>query len=129
MKEKNPYARILNVISGISKETNNEPPNIGRILAPPPDIKVKYKGIVLGKDEIWISSYLLPGYTRHVVGETSNAAGGSGYAEYASHNHPVDNDETWTDTLRPGDYVSVKPLPAEDGKPQQYMIENKIEHL
>lgn len=129
MKEKNPYERILRVMQKVGANSNNEPLNIGKILASPPNIRVQYKGIILEKDEIWISSYLLPGYTRHMVGETNYRGGGGGYAVYESHNHPIDNDEIWTDTLVPGDYVSITPLPAEDGKPQQYIIHDKIEHL
>lgn len=129
MKEKDPYGRILGVMQNVGRDSNNEPLNIGKILASPPDIKVQYKGIVLSKEEIWISSYLLPGYTRHMVGATEFKGGGGGYAEYESHNHPIDNNETWTDTLVSGDYVSITPLPAEDGKPQQYIIHDKIVHL
>ena len=44
------------------------------------------------------------------TGGKISGAGGGGYAEYASHNHPIDNDETWTDTLKPGTIVLVIPL-------------------
>ncbi|WP_443873079.1 DUF2577 family protein, partial [Mitsuokella multacida] len=42
-----------------------------------------------------------------------------------SHNHPIDNDETWTDTLKPGDLVSVHP--QEGG--QSFIIECKLVKL
>lgn len=35
---------------------------------------------------------------------------GSGDAAYESHNHPIDNDETWTDTLKPGTLVLLIPI-------------------
>lgn len=98
---------------------------IGKILASPPDIQVQLDDIVLSKDDVYISSYLLSGYTRHVVGATSYAGGGSGDAAYESHNHPVDNDETWTDTLVPGDLVTVVPLEGD----QLYIIEDKVVKL
>jgi hypothetical protein len=66
--------------------------------ASPPDIKVRYNGIILTKEELWISHYLLAGYGRtakgHLVSATQNRAGGSGDAAYQSHNHDIDNDYT-----------------------------------
>jgi len=118
---------------------NNQSPSvaIGQIIAAPPEIKVSYNGITLQKEEIWISEYLLVGYFRtargHIVSETQNAAGGSGEAEYASHKHGINNDYTetfiFTDTLKPGDYVSIMPIQSTDGSNQQYIIVDKIVRL
>ena len=74
----------------------------------------------------------MPGYTRHVVGATSYRGGGGGYAEYESHNHPIDNDETWTDTLVPGDLVGVTPLEEsneDEKKGQLYLITGRVRKL
>ena len=81
---------------------------IGVVLKPPPNIEIKYNNIVLTKKEVYISHYLLAGYRReaqgHLVSATQNRGGGSGYAEYQSHNHDINNDYTndiiYTDTLK-----------------------------
>lgn len=136
-KNENPYSKILNVIAGVSKNNNSPSIQIGKILASPPNIKVSYNGIILEKEEVWISEYLLIGYKRtakgHLVSATQNAAGGQGYAQYESHNHNINNDYTdtiiYTDTLIAGDYVSIMPIMSEDGTSQQYIILDKIVRL
>ncbi len=134
---KNPYGTILNIMQGVSKNTNSPSIQIGKILSPPPEIQVFYNGIILEKPEVWISQYLLVGYERtakgHIVSATQNRAGGGGYAQYESHNHDIDNDYTdniiYTDTLKAGDYVSIMPMMSEDGSSQQYIILDKIVRL
>ena len=100
-------------------------PSVGRVLSPPPDIRVKWNDITLNKEQIYLNEYWLPGHTRHIVGATSYKGGGSGDAAYESHNHPIDNDETWTDTLKPGDLVSVYPQAGG----QLFLIENRVVKL
>ncbi|WP_302349485.1 DUF2577 family protein [uncultured Megasphaera sp.] len=87
---------------------------VGIVTNPPPDLVVKMNNIDITAKEIYCSRYLLPGYTRHMVGQTSDRAGGSGDAAYESHNHPIDNDETWTDTLKPGTLVLLIPIYGQD---------------
>jgi hypothetical protein len=137
MKNKNPYGTILDVMKDVSENCNSPSIQIGRIITAPPEIQVSYNGITLNKDEVWISEYLLIGYERtakgHIVSATQNKAGGSGDASFESHNHDVDNDYTnniiYTDTLKPGDYVSIDPIMSEDGTSQQYIIQDKIVRL
>ena len=100
-------------------------PSVGRVLSPPPDIQVQWNNITLSKEQIYLNEYWLPGHTRHIVGATSYRGGGSGDAAYESHNHPIDNDETWTDTLKPGDLVSVYPQAGG----QLFLIENRVVKL
>lgn len=109
----------------IAKEHVPLLPSVGRVLSPPPDIRVKWNDITLSKEQIYLNEYWLPGHTRHIVGATSYKGGGSGDAAYESHNHPIDNDETWTDTLRPGDLVSVYPQAGG----QLFLIENRVVKL
>jgi hypothetical protein len=133
----NPYSTLLGLIKDTSINNNSPSIKIGKIIAPPPEIQVSYNGIILDKKDVWISEYLLIGYERtakgHIVSATQNSAGGSGYAEYASHNHAIDNDYTdniiYTDTLKAGDYVSIMPMVSEDNSSQQYIILDKIVHL
>ena len=92
--------------------------------------------IVLTKEELWISHYLLAGYGRtargHLVSATQNRAGGSGDAAYQSHNHDIHNDYTdsviTTDTLKPGMKVAIMPMLV-NGKIQQYVILDEIVRL
>lgn len=97
---------------------------VGIVLAPPPDIQVQVNTITLTAKECYISDYLLSGYTRHYVGQTSDRGGGSGDAAYESHNHPIDNDLVWTDTLKPGDLVSIEPIYGQDE--QLYLIKDRV---
>ena len=137
MKHRNPYGQMLADIAGVSQNNNSPSIQVGKIIASPPDIKVSYNGIVLEKEEVWISQYLLIGYARtgkgHIISATQDAAGGSGDAEYAAHHHMIDNDYTdtiiYTDTLVAGDYVSIMPMMSEDGSIQQYIILDKIVRL
>lgn len=133
----NPIGTILNIVSNVSRNNNNPSIQIGKIIKPPPNIQVAYNNIILEKDEVWISEYLLAGYERtakgHINSATQNRAGGGGYAEFASHNHDINNDYAnniiYTDTLKVNDYVSIMPMSSEDGTKQQYIILDKIIHL
>lgn len=124
-------ASMVKLMHTAGKAEQVQMAQIGVVLAPPPNIVVEVNNIQLTKNDIFISEYLLPWYKRHVVGETSYRGGGSGYAEYQSHNHPIDNDETWTDTLVPGDLVLVIPLEGSaslEGN-QMYVIADKVVRL
>lgn len=133
----NPYSTILGLMKDTSISNNSPSIKIGKIIKSPPEIQVSYNGIILDKKDVWISEYLLIGYTRtakgHIKSATQNRAGGGGDAEFASHNHDIDNDYTnniiYTDTLKAGDYVSIMPMVSEDNSSQQYIILDKIVHL
>jgi hypothetical protein len=133
----NPYGKLLDIMAGVGKDVNSPSIQIGKVITPPPEIKISYNGITLEKEEIWISKYLLVDYERtakgHIASATQNRAGGGGYAQYESHNHDIDNDYTdniiYTDTLKPGDYVSIMPMMSEDGTSQQYIILDQIVRL
>lgn len=53
--QKNPYISLLNLMEQVSRSSNSPDIQIGQILASPPDIKVRYNGIILTKEELWIS--------------------------------------------------------------------------
>jgi len=126
-------AKIVHLQHKIAEEHTPLLPTVGRVLTPPPDLSVEWNNIVLTKEQIYLNEYWLPGHTRthrgHIVSETQPRAGGGGMAEYASHTHDIHNDytdtETLTDTLKPGDFVSVYP---QDGG-QLFIIENKLVKL
>lgn len=132
-----PESQLFGILNGVAKNNQPETIQIGKVLAPPPNIKVQYKDFILEKEDVWISEYLLIGYERTakgtIVSETQPRGGGGGYAEYASHTHNINNPYTdniiYTDTLKPGEYVSIMPIQQVEGTTQQYIILDKIVHL
>lgn len=132
-----PESQLLCILNGVAKNNQPETIQIGKVLAPPPNIKVQYKDFILEKEDIWISEYLLIGYERTakgtIVSETQPRSGGGGYALFASHTHEINNPYTdniiYTDTLKPGEYVSIMPIQQVEGTTQQYIILDKIVHL
>ena len=111
----NSMSKMLAIQHDIAEEHTPLLPSVGKVLTPPPALSVAWNDIVLTPDKLYLNEYWLPGHTR----------GGSGLPAYESHNHPIDNDETWTDTLKPGDLVSV--YPQEGG--QLFIIESKLVKL
>lgn len=132
-----PESQLFGILNGVAKNNQPETIQIGKVLAPPPNIKVQYKDFILEKEDVWISEYLLIGYERTAKGviksETQPRSGGGGYALFASHTHEINNPYTdniiYTDTLKPGEYVSIMPIQQVEGTTQQYIILDKIVHL
>lgn len=132
-----PESQLLGILNGVAKNNQPETIQIGKVLAPPPNIKIQYKDFILEKEDVWISEYLLIGYERTakgtIVSETQPRSGGGGYALFASHTHEINNSYTdniiYTDTLKPGEYVSIMPIQQVEGTTQQYIILDKIVHL
>lgn len=103
-------AAIVDVMHSVVQGDLPRGAQVGIVVSPPPSLVVKMNNIEITAKDVYCSRYLMPGYTRHMVGQTSDRAGGSGDAAYESHNHPIDNDETWTDTLKPGMLVLLIPI-------------------
>ena len=103
-------AAIVDVMHSVVQGDLPRGAQVGIVVSPPPSLVVKMNHIEITAKDVYCSRYLLPGYTRHMVGQTNNRGGGSGDAAYESHNHPIDNDETWTDTLKPGTLVILIPI-------------------
>lgn len=128
-------AKMVHTMHEIAQAERPQGTMIGIVTAPPPDIKVQVNNITLTKEDVYISEYLLIGYERtakgHIKSATQNRSGGSGQAQYESHNHEIDNDYTdnivYTDTLKVGDRVSVIPVYGQDA--QLYIIEDKVVKL
>ena len=129
----NSMKKVLGIMHDVAESHVPTAQSVGIIVQPPPDIVVKWNNIELTKENIYIAEYLLVGYRReargHIVSATQNRSGGSGDAAYASHNHDIDNDYTddiiYTDTLKPGDLVSVLPCAGS----QLYIITDKLVKL
>lgn len=107
-------AAIVDVMHSVVQGDLPRGAQVGIVVSPPPSLVVKMNNIEITAKDVYCSRYLLPGYTRHMVGQTKNRGGGSGDAAYESHNHPIDNDETWTDTLKPGTLVLLIPIYGQD---------------
>lgn len=107
-------AAIVDVMHRVVQGDLPRGAQVGIVVSPPPSLVVKMNNIEITAKDVYCSRYLLPGYTRHMVGQTNNRGGGSGDAAYESHNHPIDNDETWTDTLKPGTLVILIPIYGQD---------------
>ena len=118
-------SQMLRIQHGIAEEHVPPSASVGVVLTPPPALTVQWNNIVITPDQIYLNDYWLPGHTRHIVGATSYRGGGSGDPAYESHNHPIDNDETWTDTLKPGDLVSVHPQKGG----QLFLVESRVVKL
>ncbi|EPP15561.1 hypothetical protein G153_09623 [Megasphaera sp. BL7] len=103
-------AAIVDVMHSVVQGDLPRGAQVGIVVSPPPSLVVKMNNIEITAKDVYCSRYLLSGYTRHMVGQTSDRGGGSGDAAYESHNHPIDNDETWTDTLKPGTLVLLIPI-------------------
>lgn len=129
----NSMEKMMGIIHGVAQSHVPTAQSVGIVVAPPPDIIVRWNNIELTRENIYIAEYLLIGYRReargHIVSATQNRSGGSGDASYASHNHDIDNDYTddiiYTDTLKPGDLVSVLPCAGS----QLYIITDKLVKL
>lgn len=130
-KTEDPIKALNRTVRSMAERSAIQPmAGIGVIVSPPPNLKVKYHGFIVDSQYLYVDEYWVPGHTRHLVGETSYRGGGSGYAEYESHNHPIDNDESFTDTWKVGDKVQMTPLTDDDGKTTiGYVVSCKLVRL
>ena len=119
---------LVDTIHGIAQSHTPMEAMVGKVISPPPNIKIAWNNIILTKEQIYIDVFLLRGYYReargHLVSGTQLEDCGCG-----PHAHDIDNDYTetfiTTDTLRPGDLVSV--LPIKGG--QQFIILGRVIYL
>ncbi|MFC2499983.1 MAG: DUF2577 family protein [Selenomonas noxia] len=130
-KTEDPYKALVDLTHDMAGAAALQPTaGIGVIVSPPPDIQIRYHGFVLRAKDLYIDEYWIPGHRRHIVGETDFRGGGSGDPAYESHNHPIDNDETWTDTWNPGDKVLLIPVTGDDNRTtKQFIVGMKLKRL
>lgn len=127
--------QIVDIMHGVAQSHVPRSAFIGIVVQPPPNFIIKANNIEFTKENAYISKRLLIGYERaargHLISATQNKAGGSGDAQYESHNHEIDNDYTesfiYTDTLKIGDWVSI--LPCEGTEGQLYIINEEVVKL
>lgn len=138
-KTEDPYKAMLTLFRNVGGNAGlQSTAQIGTVLEPPPNIKIKWNGIELDKKWFYIDDYWLQGHTRqirgHIVSATQNKSGGSGDAQYESHNHDINNDYTasiiYTDTWQIGDKVLMIPIMGDDNKTvKQFWILSKGKRL
>ena len=137
--EEDPYKSFIEMQQRMAGAAAKQPgAGVGEIISPPPEIKVSFNGMTLDKRFLWVDQYWVQGHTRthkgHIVSATQYRAGGGGYAEYASHNHDINDDytdtETMTDTWAVGDHVFLIPILGDDKKTaEQFFIWGKAVRL
>lgn len=130
-----PYLNILGMMQEEGKVFNTVPFLIGKVTATEP-LTVLAGDIPITRENMKISSMLLPGYGRSIsiaetsaTGTTGSASrGGNSYDAFASHSHSVDRvgipsgQMTMTDGFSVGDEVVL--LVSEDG--QQFILVCKV---
>lgn len=127
-----PYKGLLKLIKGMVRRVGiQKGVAVGLVVKGPPEIAIKYNGMTLTKENLLVDEYWIPGHMRHMVGSTDYTSGGSGDAAYASHAHPIDNDETLTDTWNPGDKVALLPIYSDEDEQagQTFIVWGKLRYL
>lgn len=61
-------AKLVDMVTGIAQDARPRQTMIGVVIASPPDIKVQLNDIILTKEDVYISEYLLVGYERTAKG-------------------------------------------------------------
>ena len=97
--EKNPFNELINQIKDISKinMTENKQLNIGEVIQPLPNLKIKTSGIELDRDNLMIDKWLLDRHKEtqtYTEGEHTHSGGG--------HSH---KSKDYVDKLKVGDKV------------------------
>lgn len=121
MMASNPYSGILSMMQ--EQGSKNNPPHIliGEVISPDPNLTIKTEDLVLDKDDILVADSLIGEYKRElsetsqgditVTGtlnsSTQHKSGGSSYAEFASHNHDINNSATLSGTYELSGTTSI----------------------
>lgn len=92
-----PYNTIVQSMREEGAASNPTPFFVGEVLTPNP-LLIQVGDIQLEREDVLINEMLLSGHTRKlqlehtsVTGDTTASSGGSGYAEYASHSHSIND--------------------------------------
>ena len=132
MQNDEAMSALFETIEGISKNNCSPVIGIGKVIRTNP-LQIRYNGIVLTKEELWINDYLWTKHSRTTKGETrGHIISGTQPAGHHVHTHDIDNDymDIYEDTtittdtdLKPGYYVAILPMASStDNTKQQYMV-------
>ena len=115
--EKNPFNELINQIKDISKinMTENKQLNIGEVIQPLPNLKIKTSGIELDRDNLMIDKWLLDRHKEtqtYTEGEHTHSGGGHSTGEGGgdgTHSHSggghFHKSKDYVDKLKVGDKV------------------------
>ena len=115
--EKNPFNELINQIKDISKTnmTENKQLNIGEVIQPLPNLKIKTSGIELDRDNLMIDKWLLDRHEEtqtYTEGEHTHSGGGHSTGEGGgdgTHSHSggghSHKSKDYVDKLKVGDKV------------------------
>lgn len=114
---------IVDTIHGIAQSHAPMESMVGKVLSPPPNLRIAWNNIVLDKNQLYVDLLLMKTYFREVKGHLVSGTQPDGHHV---HTHVIDNEYTatmiMTDTLKAGDLVSV--LPVKGG--QQFIILGRV---
>ena len=115
--EKNPFNELINQIKDISKinMTENKQLNIGEVIQPLPNLKIKTSGIELDRDNLRIDKWVLDRHKEtqtYTEGEHTHSGGGHSTGEGGgdgTHSHSggghSHKSKDYVDKLKVGDKV------------------------
>ena len=115
--EKNPFNELINQIKDISKTNmiENKQLNIGEVIQPLPNLKIKTSGIELDRDNLMIDKWLLDRHKEtqtYTEGEHTHSGGGHSTGEGGgdgTHSHSggghFHKSKDYVDKLKVGDKV------------------------
>ena len=115
--EKNPFNELISQIKDISKTniTENKQLNIGEVIQPLPNLKIKTSGIELDRDNLMIDKWLLDRHEEtqtYTEGEHTHSGGGHSTGEGGgdgTHSHSggghSHKSKDYVDKLKVGDKV------------------------
>ncbi|WP_240951473.1 DUF2577 domain-containing protein [Caldanaerobacter subterraneus] len=102
---------MLKIIREQGAYHNPPPIQIGEVISPPPNIKIRVGDLQLDRDDVLIADYLLADYARQI--ELKNVTLQSTLSTVAEHTHTIDSFQInqanlkLKDTLKTGDLVAL----------------------
>jgi len=92
---KSPYSRFIKIMREQGSYYNPPAIQIGEIISPPPNLKIRVGDLQLDKDDVLIADYLLADYTREYQTSSDKIS------------WSISNYIKWVDTLKQGDLVAL----------------------
>ena len=119
-------SKIIALQHQIAEEHTPQGTTIGKIISPPPNIKIAWNNIILTKERIYIDEYLLTGHQRKITGKITTETDCAGHHVH-SHNINSSYEGDWIliDTLKVGDLVEVTPMKGD----QLFIVKCKLIYL
>lgn len=129
-----PYSTLVRIMREQGAKYNPPTIQIGKVIAPPPNLVIKIGDLQIDKDNILIADYLLPNYQRQISIPMTSGAGTMSseiVGDHGAHTHTIyqleisQGEIQILDTLKTGDLVAVMPT----GDRQTYIVLAKVVSL